>query len=274
MNKTAFTFDYVCITPDRQIGMNSHPQWELSHVVVGRGERTIGDRHEQFTEGEVILIPPNIPHVWQFDPAYTNGDGCIVNITIFFEDSTLDSMCILFPELKNSIDKIRTTTEAISYSGISLKNIVAILNSMRDKTAENRLPEMLRLLTVLSDTTCSFSVGCNNSLSRIEHRLEKIRIFCACNFARNISLDEISRYIGMNKSAFCTFIKRHTGHTFSEYINECRLRHAVERIQNTDDNIAEIAFSVGFSSVAYFNRLFRSRYGCPPRSLRLRMGTK
>lgn len=268
MNKIAFTYDDVRVTPDRQIGMHSHPQWELSHVIYGGGTRTIGNRREQIAKGEVILLPPNIPHVWQFDPSVADNDGCIANITIFFEDSTLDGLASLVPELGNSINKIRTQTDAISYSGTTLENIVSILYAMRDKTAEARIPEMFRLLTVISDTSCSRSVGCNNTLSRIERRMERIRTFCACNFARNISLEEIARYAGMNKSAFCTFMKRHAGLTFSEYMNELRLNRAVERIKNTDENITEIAFSVGFSNVTYFNRLFRTRYGCTPKTMR------
>ena len=88
-------------------------------------------------------------------------------------------------------------------------------------------------------------------------------------YARDISLDEIARYAGMNKSAFCTFMKRHTGRTFSEYMNELRLNRAVERIKNTDESIAEIAFSVGFSNVTYFNRLFRNKYKCTPKTVRM-----
>lgn len=268
MDKLAFTYDDVRVTPDRQIGMHSHPQWELSHVIYGGGKRTIGDKCEPIVKGEVILLPPNIPHIWQFDPSVTDNDGCIANITIFFESSTLNGLATLIPELGNSINKIRMQTEAISYSEHTLENIVAILYAMRDKTAEARIHEMFHLLTVISDTNCSRPVGRNNTLSRTERRMERIRTFCACNFARNISLDELALYAGMNKSAFCTFMKRHTGYTFSKYMNELRLNRAVERIKYSDENIAEIAFSVGFSNVTYFNSLFRSRFGCTPKELR------
>ena len=269
MNKIAFTYDDVRVTPDRQIGIHSHPQWELSHVIYGDGTRTIGDRREQIVKGEVILLPPNIPHVWQFDSSVTDNDGCIANITVFFEDNTLNGLSALLPEMKDSIDKIRMQTEAISYSGATLENIVSILYSLRNKTAEARIPYMFRLLRFLSDTSSCLPVGSNNTLTRTEMRMERIRTFCACNYARDINLDEIARYAGMNRSAFCTFMKRYTGHTFSEYMNELRLNLAVERIKNTDESIAEIAFSVGFSNVTYFNRLFRNKYKCTPKTVRM-----
>ena len=268
MKTNAFTYDDVRVTPDRQIGMHGHPQWELSHVVYGGGTRTIGDRQERIAEGEVILLPPNIPHVWKFDPSITDDDGCIANITVFFEDSTLTGLSSLLPELEESIGRIRMQTEAISYSGATRENIVSILYSMRDETAEARIPAMFRLLRVLSDTGSGRQVGCNNTLSRTEMRMERIRTFCACNYARDISLEEIALYAGMNKSAFCTFMKRNFGCTFSEFVNEQRLVRGLERLRNSDDSIAEIAFSLGYSNVTYFNRLFRARYGCTPKSVR------
>lgn len=98
--------------------------------------------------------------------------------------------------------------------------------------------------------------------------MENIRVFCSCNYARSISLDEIASYVGMNKSAFCTFMRRHAGKSFSEYINCYRLEKAFERLKHTDDDIAAIAYDTGFANVTYFNRLFKSKYGCTPRNVR------
>lgn len=218
--------------------------------------------------GETILIPPYIPHVWHFDPNVTDNDGCIANISIFFEDSTLNGLAALLPEMKDRIDRLRSLTEAIAYSGNALKNIVSTIYRMRSKTPLARIPDMLKLVTLISDTKNGYSVGHNNTQTRTEQRLEKIRTFCACNYARDISLDEISQYAGMNKSAFCTFMKHHTGMTFSEFVNKQRLSKAIELIKNTDENIADIAYSVGFTNVTYFNRLFRAIYTCTPKSFR------
>ena len=268
MNDQAFVFDDVRISPDRQIDRHSHHQWELSHVIRGSGIRTIGDQSEPIAEGEVILIPPDIPHVWNFDSDTVDDDGCIANISVFFEPRLLDGISDLFPEMKETIDRIRLQNEAKSYSGKTLDKIVGLLYSMRGHTASHRLPSMLQLMILITDTDNCHGVGRNNVLNRSDQRLESIRTFCACNYAREISLDEIAAYAGMNKSAFCTFMKRHSGQTFSEYINNHRLARAKERIEHSDDNISDIAYAVGFGNVTYFNRLFRTRYGITPKSVR------
>lgn len=268
MQKYAFIFDDVRLSPDRQIGRHAHRQWELSHIVKGRGTRNIGDNTEPMKEGEVILIPPYIPHVWQFDPTYTDEDGCISNITVFFEPELPVTMATIFPEFQCIANRLIRHSEALSYTGKSREAIASLLYSMRGKNAESRLPEMIKLLAIISDPHGSCIVGRNCTLSRAEQRIERIRTYCACNFANNISLGEIAAYAGMNKSAFCTFIKRNIGKTFSEYMNEFRLAHSLERIKNTNDPISEIAYSVGFSNVTYFNRLFKHKYDCTPKSMR------
>lgn len=268
MNNPAFIYDYVCLKPDKQIGKHSQDSWELDYVIRGKGLRTIGDRTEPIEEGEVILIPPHIPHLWNFDPAETDAEGNIINIAVFFEQSLLDRIKALFPESKESVSRLKSLTSAVSYSGAVQKAIVRLLISMRGLTPEYRLGRMLDLIVLASNTRKCSVVGKNNVLSKSEQRLEKVRVFCSCNYSRRISLNEIASHVNMNKSAFCTFIRRHTGNSFSEYVNLYRLDKAAEMLVNTEKGIAEIAYDVGFSNVTYFNRLFKSRFGRPPGAIR------
>lgn len=129
---------------------------------------------------------------------------------------------------------------------------------------------MLEMLLLIADTDNCPKVGRINIMTQAELRLEKIRVFCACNQERSIRLDEVASHVGMNKSAFCTFMRRHTGKTFSDYINSLRLEKAVELLKQTNNDIAEIAYSVGFNNVTYFNRLFKQKYGCSPKNMRVK----
>lgn len=268
MNNSAFIFDYVHVVPDRQIGLHSHTKWELSHVILGEGMRTIGDTTEPITEGEIILIPPSIPHVWKFAPDVTDSNGCVTNQTLLFDSNTLEELASILPEFRECVNKILDQREALSYSGHKRDRIATLLYSMRGESNAKRIPHIMELLTIIADTDSTREVGHNNIRDRIMQRLENIRIFCSCNYMRDISLNEIAAHIGMNKSAFCTFMKRQTGKTFSEYLNGIRLERAVERIKYSEDNISDIAYAVGFANVTYFNRLFRAKYGCTPKSMR------
>lgn len=268
MDKTTFVFDDVSIAPAKQIGRHSHNLWELSYVLFGKGVRTIGDTTEPFRQGEIILIPPGITHVWQFDPDYTDTHGDIANISVFFDMDALAALEKIIPEYGPIFHKICSHTEALCYTGETCKHISRLLLSMRGLSAVVRIPKMFELIAAMSDTDNCRKAGRNRQLSRTEQRLENVRIYCGCNYARDIPLDEIAAYAGMNKSAFCTFMRRHMGMSFSKFLNGIRLERALEILRHTDNNISAIAYDVGFSNVTYFNRLFRARFGCTPKSAR------
>jgi len=59
-----------------------------------------------------------------------------------------------------------------------------------------------------------------------------------------------------------------TGRSTSSHINERVVREARSLIQHTDLTIAEIAFSLGFEYVSYFNRFFKKHTGSTPLALR------
>lgn len=268
MNKPAFIFDDVRVSPDRQSEIHRHPRWELAYITCGKGVRTIGDRTDRFCEGEIILIPPDIPHVWHFDPVSADSEGYIANICVFFETALIDGLSALLPEISQALLKLKSLTDAVCYGGAPYRKILSLLQSMRNLNPETRLPSMMSLLTAIADTDHCQQIGSKRLLSKTETRMEKVRIYCACNYTRSISLGEIAAHVGMNRSAFCTFMRRQTGMTLSEYINDIRLRKTMELLRFTDENISSIAYEAGFSNVTYFNRLFRARYGCNPKTIR------
>lgn len=268
MKAPAFTFDYVAIAPDRQIGMHSHPQWELSFVLCGGGERTIGDTTEPIAAGEIILIPPGISHQWRFSPSETDSDGNIANISVFFHSETIERLAAVAPEFAETAARLSAVTEAVRYGGDACVRVRDLLLSMRDATPLGRLPGMMELLTALTDSSDCRKVGRNNRISRADRRLEEVRIYCRCNFAREISLGEVAARVGMNKSSFCTFMRSHTGKSLTEFVNDIRLEKAREMLRDTDSPVATIAYDTGFSNVTYFNRLFKRKFRLTPGAMR------
>ena len=57
--------------------------------------------------------------------------------------------------------------------------------------------------------------------------------------------------------------------TFNRYVNKLRLTEVARLLkENTGEPIAEIAYSVGYGNVSYFNKLFKEEYGCTPKAFR------
>ena len=98
-----YQFDHVRLAPDKQIGLHTQPGFEISYIITGKGTRILGTVTEPFEEGEVILVPPGLPHQWQFSPESVDAGGCIENITFHFSQTFLDRVLNAFPELSSDI---------------------------------------------------------------------------------------------------------------------------------------------------------------------------
>ena len=257
-------YEYVQIRPDKQIDLHSQKSWELDYILVGSGRRVIGNWEESFSEGEVVLVPPDIPHCWYFDGERLDAEGRIVNITLIFNDLILDRLLSAFPALKGAVSILQEQDAARKYHGAARDNIAAILTGMRFESEEERAASFLRLLTLLVRQQDSRPMGTWRRVDPVEQRMMQVRTYVSCNATREITLQEIAAHVGMNVSAFCTFFKRQTGQTFSEYLNRHRMDIACHLLKEGKLYVSEVCFASGFNNPSYFSRLFKKMFGVPP----------
>jgi TolB-like protein/AraC-like DNA-binding protein len=75
---------------------------------------------------------------------------------------------------------------------------------------------------------------------------------------------ELSRELGISHSNINRRLRSLHKKTISQLIQEIRLQHAMEMLQEKVATASEIAFRVGFSSPSYFNKCFHDYFGFPP----------
>lgn len=264
----SFVYDAVRLPPDLQIPMHSQASWELSCIITGEGTRLMSDVSEAFTEGEVVLIPPGVQHCWYFNKDKTDQDGNIENITIFFNGDFLNNVSLCFPEFSEHIKHILAVQNAVVFSGEVRKRIHSLMLRMREESAGKRVLTFIEILLIISDDRTGRVIVNTKPRSKSEVRMSQIRGFVNCNYGREISLDEIVAHIGMNKSAFCTFIKKETGLTFTNYVNDVRLNLAAAALRESELPISEIGASVGLTDTPYFCRIFKKKFGMTPTEYR------
>jgi AraC-like DNA-binding protein len=69
----------------------------------------------------------------------------------------------------------------------------------------------------------------------------------------------------MSESTFLRRVKRLTGYTSIQYLQEIRLNSAYQLLErNNYKSITQIATSVGYTDANYFSRLFKKRFGVSP----------
>lgn len=262
--KGLFSYESVHLAPSEQIGLHRQDTWELSYVIFGAGKRLIGDTVSLFTSGEVLFIPPGIPHCWYFDEQVTDTRGRIANITLCFDGHLLEGCAEVFPELLPSIETIRQMKDAVNFDKETSERIIGLLEEMRDMTDALRIPSLIRMLLLIANCKSTLVVGSYRTVDPDLRKLEQIKTYVVCNSRRDITLEQVATYVGMSRSSFCLFFKRLTGKTFITYLNEFRIEDACRLLKEHRLNISEVCFQVGFNDVPYFNRVFKRVMGMPP----------
>jgi len=82
------------------------------------------------------------------------------------------------------------------------------------------------------------------------------------------SLSELAAQLHYDVSWLSREIKRKTGKTFTQLIQQRRLAQAAFLLKNTAWNVADVSVSVGYENVSYFHRIFFDAYGKSPKHYR------
>lgn len=88
------------------------------------------------------------------------------------------------------------------------------------------------------------------------------------NFQNDISIEDIARVCGINRSYFGKIFKTAVGKSPQEFLMSYRMARATELLKLTTLSIAEIGDAVGYENQLHFSRAFKTVYGISPREWR------
>lgn len=95
--------------------------------------------------------------------------------------------------------------------------------------------------------------------------LEKIIKYVEDNItSAELSVEDLADHLLMSPGHVWRKVKALTGTTTNEFVRNLRLKKAITLMNETNLNISEIAYKVGFSSPAYFAKCFKDQYGKSP----------
>jgi AraC-like DNA-binding protein len=85
------------------------------------------------------------------------------------------------------------------------------------------------------------------------------------NMARaDLSVEELSRQLGMSRVHLYKRMRQITGKTPIEFIRVLRLKRAAQLLRESQLNVSEIAYQVGFNNPKYFANYFKQEFGVLP----------
>ncbi len=84
----------------------------------------------------------------------------------------------------------------------------------------------------------------------------------------DLKAEDIAQELSMSRTQFFRRIKKETGLTPAQYLEDARFRQAIVLLESgAVESVKALAFEVGFKHVKYFSRLFKERFGKSPSEL-------
>ncbi len=251
---------------------HSHPEFELVYIKEGYGKRIIGTKVDEFKEGELVLIGPNVQHIWINDSSFYKAD-CLKRskaIVAYFNPNIFSDFFYQMEEVAQ-INKLFTKAKyGIEITGNTKNQTILKLEKIIKAQGINKIIQLLDILNNLSISNEFYYINqqiTENHL-RSSDRLTSLFNYVNINYKKNISLKDAAKIMHLTPESFCRFFKQKTSKNFINYLHETRISFASQSLLNTDLSIAEIAYENGFTTVSNFNRLFKKITGHRPSEFR------
>lgn len=271
---------YIEDLPHFIVPWHYHPAIEIMYITRGIGTRFVGDCIEQYEEGDVCMIGPNLPHEWRNDDAYFDKESGLraTCICLFFKREIFDPNFIRFPEMNNIRDLIERSRRGLKFTGNSKLEITRFIRSSVNDVGVRKVTNLLTLLELMATSTeyeLLASVGFTNSVNSEDfERFNKVYKFLVKNFATSIRLEEVSTLVGLTPTAFCRYFKERTKKTFVEYLNEMRIGYSKKLLLENKMKISTISGEVGFPNLSNFISQFKKVTGMSPSQFQKQFGVK
>ncbi len=246
-----------------------HPEYELNFIEKGKGvRRIVGDSMEEIDELELVLVGPNLFHGWEQHECTRKN---MHEITIQFHNDLFDRAFLNRKIMKPIKDMFERSSHGILFSEPDIQSVIPRILKVSKLEGIDYFLELFSILYDLANsrnqrllsTTTIYMESFENS-----DKLKLLYDFVQENYAVKITLDEVSELMNMSSVSFNRFIKKRTGKTFVEYVNDVRIGYASRWLIEKDLSISEIAFLCGFNSIANFNRVFKKNKGRTPTKYR------
>jgi YesN/AraC family two-component response regulator len=86
------------------------------------------------------------------------------------------------------------------------------------------------------------------------------------NYVQNLSLDNCAEQVHISSGYVTRLCNKYLGKSFKVWLNEVRIKNAIELLRGTDMPVKEISERVGYNNLNYFYRQFSAITGMTPKS--------
>ena len=263
----------VCHLPFVDDRLHRHNHLEIDYIYSGCAVLEMEDERFLLQENELCIIPPEMPHNLMVE---SEGSVCIGFMvrqstfdTIFGNVLAMDDLLARYFKNvlynKNNHHSLRfhiSPEDALFAKLIQDITIEAHSTARYAGAVANCLMQELFFLLLRNDSDTA------TSFTQDEFMTNQSQFLMILEYMQKhydtVSLEFLSGFFNYNESYLSRMFKEKMNMTFSELLMNIRMKKAAGMLRDTDFSIADISEMVGYSSVDYFTKAFKKKYGITP----------
>ena len=248
---------------DTRCQLPTHPMPEVLFQIGGQTELALP--HERFTiePCQIVIVPRGLPHQIRLHDNTTSS--CTLTGT-FLPDCFSFHIAVSSPQqvIVSPVDHFE------SKEHIRLTRFVDDIAAAHEELGDSRHPHIRGLLMAYLALAIHWvEPHTDRPLLDDPPLLRECRQRIQSELANpELSIVWLAQQLGCSPDHLSRAFHQHSGMRLSRYIEECRLEQAVELLQTSNLKIAAIAWTCGFSSPSYFDRIFMKLRGTTPKAIR------
>lgn len=228
-------------------GPSVYSGYSFHYVLSGKGEYTVGGKTYHLEKNSLFLIKPDMVIKHQADK-----DDPWVYAWISFEGQAAESF----------LEGCGFSEDVYS---VYCQELFGLFDEFRHLPVEREISAIYlnaKLYTII-DRLYSLNVThtYDNPVSRY---CSKAVDFIQANYQSHITIDGISKNLGIDRRYFSRIFTKYIGVSPQKYLVDYRLEKARYLLSTGAYSVSEVAASVGYEDIFAFSKIFKKKYGASP----------
>lgn len=249
--------------PQYNMSYHWHVEFEIIRILTGELTLSIEEHEVTIPKDSVIFIPTGQLHAGV-------PKDCVYECIVFDTNMLLPDIDVCRRYMKQIIDHQLLLPAYFDSSYEDIHKIAwTLFDAMATKETCYELMVQGALYQLFGTIISMHYYHVNHTQTPRNYKrimqLKQVLEFIEESYDTSITLDELSRIVGMSPKYFCRFFQEMTHRTPIDYLNYYRIERACYQLVTTDLPITEVAYNSGFNDLSYFIKTFKKYKGTTPK---------
>lgn len=254
-----------------------HNQYEIFYLIEGERQFFFNNRFYLVRGGSLILVDENAIHMTRDNDVPEFGHDRII---LYVDKEKMRELDGIFPHMglvdffRNHYGVFHLNQDQQTAFLDFYRRIMHELDQKRKNyKAVIDIELLLYFIRFMRDNLAAAPDDLSASDNPKHQNAYRIAEYISTHYTQPITLDALADRFFISKYYLCRTFKEITGYSVNEYVNIHRIRQAKRLLEETDLSIRQISQQLGYESITYFEKVFKTFMTVPPLKYRKGLNT-